>query len=146
MGDASSSGTDRRLIGAWPGPAASQSVRDAPFSLVSPVASCYRPVPRDTPTYPLHDIQPAARQERYLVTRRAAADAASLEFDEDDIKECVRELRPLDFHKTMPSRQVEGLWQDVYRCRYLGRPIYIKVQIGGDGRAVVISFKTDESA
>ena len=46
----------------------------------------------------------------------------------------------------MASLQVEGLWQDVYRCRYCGQPIYVKLQIGAAGRAVVISFKTDESA
>ena len=103
-------------------------------------------MPRDTPTYPLEQIQAAVRQGRYLITRRAADDAAALQFDEDDIKQCVLALRDVDFCKTMASRQVEGLWQDVYRCRYCGRPIYVKVQIGGDGRAIVIAFKTDESA
>jgi hypothetical protein len=101
---------------------------------------------RDTPTYSLDVIHAAIRLNRYLITRRAAEDAAGLLLDEDDIKECVLGLGAQDFYKTMPSRRIEGLWQDVYRCRYAGMPIYTKVQVSHDGQAVVISFKTDESA
>lgn len=101
---------------------------------------------RDTPTYSLGEIQSAIRLGRYSITRRAAQDAARLQFDEHDVKECVLGLRPLHFYKTMMSRRVEGLWQDVYRCRHRGWPIYTKIQTAADGGAVVISFKTDESA
>jgi hypothetical protein len=103
-------------------------------------------VPRGTPTYPLEGIQTAARDGRYVVTRRAAGDAASFLFDEDDIRQCVLGLAHRDFYKTMASRRIKGLWQDVYRCRYLGIAIYTKLQMTADGRAVVISFKRDESA
>ncbi len=101
---------------------------------------------RDTPTYSLDVIHAAIRLGRYLITRRAADDAAGLQLDEDDIKECVLGLSPQDFYKTMASRRIEGLWQDVYRCRYVGMPIYTKVQLSHVGQAVVISVKTDASA
>jgi len=101
---------------------------------------------RPTPSYPLEEIQAAVRHGRYLVTRRAAGDAAGLYFDEDDVKQCVLELLDEDFYKSMASRRIPGRWQDVYRRRYLGVAIYLKVQMTADGRAVVISFKGDESA
>jgi hypothetical protein len=46
----------------------------------------------------------------------------------------------------MPSEQVPGQFQDVYRARYHGFAIYVKAQMGPAGEAVVVSFKRDERA
>ncbi len=82
----------------------------------------------------------------YAITLRAAADAASLYFDEEDIRECILMLEPRHFYKSMQSMKRPGAQQDVYRCRHHGIAIYAKMQIGAGGRVVVISFKRDESA
>ncbi len=47
-----------------------------------------------------------------------------------------------DFYKTMTSIQIPGLMQDVYRPRYLGVELYVKVQLSPErNTAVIISFK-----
>lgn len=99
-----------------------------------------------TAYYPLEEIQRAVGNGAYAITRRAAADAASLYFDEDDVKDCILMLQPRHFFKSMPSMTRPGSRQDVYLCRYQGIAIYTKMQIGARGRAVVISFKRDENA
>ena len=98
------------------------------------------------PTYPLEEAKRAIRDERYWITRQAGLGAGDLFLDEDDIKDCVLRLEMHHFFKTMPSSKRPGLNQDVYKCSYGGLPIYTKLQIGLEGRAVVISFKRDESA
>jgi hypothetical protein len=98
------------------------------------------------PCYALGEIKERIRDGRYWITRRAGIDAGSLSLDEGDIKECVLGLEFRHFFKSMPSRKRPGMNQDVYRCRYAGLALYIKLQMGLDGRAVVVSFKLDESA
>lgn len=102
--------------------------------------------PGRIPSYSLEAIKATVGRGRYFITRRAGTDAAALLFDEDDIKDCVLGLRERDFYKTMPSRSIEGLYQDVYRCRHRGLAIYAKLQITDAGCAVVMSFKRDERA
>lgn len=96
--------------------------------------------------YSLEEIQWAIGKGAYAITLRAAADAASLDFDEEDVRDCILMLEPRHFYKSMRSKRRPGSRQDVYRCRHQGIAIYTKVQIGIGGRAVVISFKRDESA
>jgi hypothetical protein len=98
------------------------------------------------PCYSLEDVKEGVRTGRYWITRQAGIDAASTSFDESDIKECVLALKDQDFYKTMPSRKRPGMNQDVYRCRYAGLALYVRLQIGRGGEAVVISFKLDENA
>lgn len=97
-------------------------------------------------SYPLEEVQAALSRGAYAITASAFRGAAALYLDEDDIKACVARLTPADFYKTMPSNTVAGLMQDVYKCRYCGYAVYIKVQMGKTGRTVVISFKRDEDA
>jgi hypothetical protein len=97
------------------------------------------------PRYALEELKKAIRDGRYVITRKAGADAAALSFDEDDIKHCVLGLEDCHFYKSMASRRRPGLSQDVYKSRYLGIPIYTKLQTGLGGQTVVISFKRDES-
>lgn len=42
-----------------------------------------------TPHYPLEEIQRAVGKGAYAITLRAAADAASLHFDEEDVRDCM---------------------------------------------------------
>ena len=89
-------------------------------------------------------LQEALRQGAYWITRAAGQGAAALQLDEMDILECVMGLTTASYFKTMPSRTRPGCFQDVYRPRYQGLPIYLKLQMSPEGRAVVISFKRDE--
>jgi len=45
----------------------------------------------------------------------------------------------------MESEKRPGLWQDVYRPRFAGFALYVKVQLAPATGAVVISFKKDQS-
>lgn len=81
----------------------------------------------------------------YLIRQPALAGATALMLDPQDIESCVLELEDADFYKTMPSNKISGLMQDVYRPTYSGLHLYVKLQIGTFRKAVVISFKGDES-
>jgi hypothetical protein len=98
------------------------------------------------PTYPLEDLQEAIRDGDYAITGTAFRGAAQLYLDEEDIRSCVGDLKSGDFYKTMPSNTVPGLMQDVYKCRYHGFALYLKLQRSHGGTTVVISFKQDEDA
>jgi len=63
-----------------------------------------------------------------------------------DILECVCELTPAHFYKTMPSEKPGGAFQDVYKTHWCGKPIYTKLNLSPPAnKAVVISFTLDES-
>lgn len=96
------------------------------------------------PTYALATVKRLIREGQYLITVTASTTAFALGFDDEDIADCiVSHVTESDFHKTMPAAKAPGLMQDVYRARYSGKPIYIKVQVNADGKLVVISFKED---
>src|SRR5260370_39024961 len=99
-------------------------------------------------TYDLALIKSLVLQNNYVITRTALQTALQLEFDELDMVECiVEELQANHFYKTMPATSVKaiGLWQDVYRINFSGQRIYLKLQINRQTKAVVISFKEDDS-
>jgi hypothetical protein len=101
------------------------------------------------PHYSLVDIQALMKSAEgsYRITRAARDGAAELKLDEHDVIACVCELSDGEFYKSMPADRSPGNWQDVYRTTYLGRPVYLKLQIVqvSARSAVVISFKRDES-
>lgn len=113
--------------------------------LARQVAPCYHEgaMRRERPTYDLGHIQAlVARGAPWRVTTlEAHANAALLGFDDGDIVDTVLELRPRDFYKSMESERHPGLWQDVYRASRRGIRLYVKLQLGFDGCAVVIQFK-----
>lgn len=102
-------------------------------------------MPPPAPTSSLDLVQRLVRERLYRITVSAAEGARRLLFDESDIVDCVLALTPTDFYKTMPSAKQPGSMQDVYRTRWDGFAVYVKVQVRGD-RTIIISFKQDESA
>lgn len=65
-------------------------------------------------------------------------------FDQADIEECVMVLAPRDFFKSMSAEKRPGTMQDVYRPRFRGLALYVKLQLAesvNGHQAVVISFK-----
>lgn len=101
---------------------------------------------RRFPAYSLPVLQGAVRRGAYWITYSAARGAADLYLDETDIVDCVLLLREQDFFKSMSSEQRVGLFQDVYRSRFQGFRIYVKLQSSGAGHTVIVSLKQDESA
>ena len=96
------------------------------------------------PTYELARVLALIAARQYRVTGRAVQGAGELGFDESDIVECVGALRASDFYKTMEAEMRPGFWQDVYRTKHGGIPLYVKVQLEGlnpDELVVVIQFK-----
>jgi motility quorum-sensing regulator/GCU-specific mRNA interferase toxin len=81
------------------------------------------------------------RAENRRITRSALDGAAALGLTDEDVVACVLGLTSADFYKSMPALINRSLWQDVYRPRYAGLPLYVKVQIIDGKIAVVISFK-----
>ncbi len=96
-------------------------------------------------TYQLAVVHALLREGRYRVTVTAAAAARALGLDAVDMIECIAGLTRTDFHKTMPSERIEGLWQDVYRPTWCGVTLYVKLQIvehrASGGVLVIVSFK-----
>ena len=90
-------------------------------------------------TYGLETIKSMIRDGQYRITGSALQGAFALGLDEDNILMAVLDLECEDLYKTMQSRAVPGLWQDVYHIRYNGYLLYIKLQISIS--AIVISFK-----
>ena len=96
------------------------------------------------PTYSLSQIQSCIATGRYRITLMATNGAGEIGFRQRDICSCILSLRREDFYKTMEAERRPGFWQDVYRPRYRGRNIYLKVQLEGtthDDIVVVVQFK-----
>lgn len=100
------------------------------------------------PAYELSLIQAIARSDttKLRITFKAAETAREILFDTADIVACVLNLQPGDFYKSMPSERRAGVFQDVYKVRFHGFAVYLKLQLTVRDEAVVISFKRDEDA
>lgn len=98
------------------------------------------------PTYDLTTVKALVSVGQYLLTGAAHSGLGELGFDPTDASDCVLALVASDFHKTMPSDQMPGLFQDVYKPSYCGHPVYLKLQIASgkppaEQYVVIISFK-----
>ena len=98
------------------------------------------------PTYDLAKVKALVSVGQFLLTGAAHSGLGELGFDPSDAEACVLALVASNFHKTMSSEQMPGLFQDVYKPSYCGHPLYVKLQIvpgkQADGQyVVIISFK-----
>lgn len=98
---------------------------------------------RGVPAYDLERLQQLVGQglvsSWIMGTAKTGADL--LGFGEDEIVDAVLQLTAHHFYKSMEFERCPGLWQDVYHLDYRGVRLYIKLQMGVDGRAVVVQFK-----
>ncbi len=101
--------------------------------------------PPSGPTHSLAAIQAKVASGDYVVTATASGDVFRLSLDRQDIEACIAELDAADFYKTMPSTTKPGLMQDVYKPEYQSIYLYVKLQDSPRSKAVVISFKKDDS-
>lgn len=93
------------------------------------------------PTYSLEKIKKLIRENKCDMTVSATKDAFKyFTLNQDEAIEEVLDLKKENFKKTMPSKQVVGLFQDVYKKSISGKDAYIKLQISKKGDAVIISF------
>lgn len=95
------------------------------------------------PTHPLAKIRELIEQENFEITATAREYAAQVypPLGQDEILDCINtELSETQFYKTMQSTRFPNRMQDVYRCFYLGKQLYIKLQIVR-GKAIVVQFK-----
>lgn len=98
----------------------------------------------ERPHYALELVKALIANRRYLVTLTASQGAGALGLDERDVIDCALALDERQFYKSMDATKVAGLRQDVYRPRWAGFDLYMKVQIVGEhpaDTAVIISFK-----
>ena len=97
------------------------------------------------PKFSLDRIQQLAAAGRIRITDAAEQGAELLHLLGDDIIECICQLSDDDYEQTLESTKVPGTFQDVYKPRYLGYAIYLKLRLIGDHDVVLISFKQDTS-
>jgi hypothetical protein len=89
-------------------------------------------------------VQSLVARSGVWVTGTARASARALGMDEADIIECLLSLQPAEFRKSDPSTDKPGTVLDVYRPRFRGLPLYVKIRIGATraGQTViVVSFR-----
>jgi hypothetical protein len=97
-----------------------------------------------SPTYPLEEIKRLVAAGEFYLTTSSMDSVFALGFDFDDVPECILDyLDDTHFYKTMVAEKCPGRMQDVYRVAYRLVPIYLKLQISIEQKAVVISFKED---
>lgn len=95
-----------------------------------------------TPHYNLANIKDRVRAGDCHITRTAVREAWAMGLDRQDIVDCVLQLTTEMLHKSMPSTDYPGMWQDVYHAPLNRRVIYLKVQEDpNDGWAIIIQFK-----
>lgn len=83
-------------------------------------------------------------EETRDITSSSYAGAVELGYSEaHEIIDVVKKIEQTDFCKSMTSIKKPGLWQDVYKMRFEGKKLYIKLQLGATGKAVLVSFKKD---
>jgi motility quorum-sensing regulator/GCU-specific mRNA interferase toxin len=98
---------------------------------------------RGVPAYDLQQLQQLIGQGLVSswIMGTAKTGAAQLGLGEEEIVDAVLQLTAGHFYKSMESERFPGLWQDVYHLDYRGVRLYIKLQMGVGGRAIVVQCK-----
>lgn len=96
---------------------------------------------KGTPHYDLKLIHDLIKSDKYFVTDKSLQGGNKLGFSETEMLDIVLSLKRSDFIKAMTHYMNYKIWQDVYTPICNSKPLYIKVQISADNKAVVIDFK-----
>ncbi len=79
------------------------------------------------------------------ITIAARRTATSLGYaDDKDIVMKLLELKHENFFVSKTAHHDSSLWHDYYKLPQEGYALFIKLQLGHDGRCYVTSFKEDE--
>jgi hypothetical protein len=99
------------------------------------------------PHYPLEDVTAAFVDGRFEVPVRVARHLRSCGWDRAFVCECVLSLKVEALHKSVPHRSRDGVWLDVYRPRFGGERMYLKLTAHErEGWFLVLSFCIDGQA
>lgn len=96
-----------------------------------------------TPTYSLVEVQAQVKAQGRKAFTKSAIDCGQdgLGMTTKEMIEFIGNYPNTGFYKTMPSKEVPGAMQDVYRWQAPeGQAVYVKVSLDPRSR-VVISFK-----
>ena len=96
---------------------------------------------RGKPTHGLEEVKRRVAGGAFVITLQARRDAYRLGLDAQDVRECILGLSAGEFRKSMRSRAVPELQQDVYETLYDEFELYVKLQMRRHGPVVVVSFK-----
>jgi len=79
------------------------------------------------------------------ITRSARRTAAAFGYaDDEDIAMKLLELKQKHFYVSKTAHYDSSLWHDYYKLPQESFTLFIKLQLGNDGRCYVTSFKKDE--
>lgn len=96
---------------------------------------------RGKAVYDLEEVKRRVAGGAFVITLQARKDAYRLRLDARDVRDSILNLSTSDFRKSMSSRVVPELYQDVYQTTYDGIELYVKLQMRRHGPVVVVSFK-----
>ena len=89
--------------------------------------------------YSLESIKILIDEDKYMVTSSARVTYTELGFNDIEVLNVIKALKPNNLYKSMTSYHDSRIWQDVYHSRFNNIDLYIKLQINED--AIIISFK-----
>jgi len=58
-----------------------------------------------------------------------------------DMRSIVMGLSMSDFYKSLTTHVSSQIWQDVYRPRFHGRDLYLKLTVMAEDDLLIVSFK-----
>ena len=100
------------------------------------------------PTYRLEDLWAAVDEERCIFHAGARDGRNALDLTEEDSDLCLKSLSKEVFVKSSADRMGRrGVFHDVYRTVWEGRPIYVKFfRLETSQPFIISSFKRDTDA
>lgn len=103
-----------------------------------------RPSERQTAAYDLADVRAAVSEGRYRLARRVRRHTRRQGWNREVVEACLRELDPGDLHKSQRHLERPGVWLDIYRPRFRGDRMYVKLVLDSPADGfVVLSFCRD---
>lgn len=95
------------------------------------------------PTYDLErEIKTVFIDERHCpMTGSASTTMVALGLTRSDVVAVVQGLKRSDFEKSMTTYANHKVWQDVYKPRVFGLPLYVKFQRDANTGMLLVSFK-----
>lgn len=94
---------------------------------------------KGTPHCKLPWVKTLVEAGKVRTTHSARSGAAALGLSLSDMLAVVMGLQPSHFHKSMTTHADHTAWQDVYRPRWAGVDLYVKLTVIDD--VLIVSFK-----
>ena len=93
-------------------------------------------------TYDLDELKKFIDEGNFDITRICRKEFSRLDYSDKAVIRIIKRLRKAEIYKTMPSKKIPDLMQDVYHTREKEDSFYIKLQKSSCGnRCIIIQFK-----